>query len=187
MLRDHDATKLFAKPNLFQMKSELCGMLETHRVLRGNAYAFKNIVTSGTDPRRPSRRRVQELIPMHPDQVEVLDEPDDFGGPTTYKLHRTSGQMIELASHEVLHLKALSTNGRMGRSVLQDMRESIGGAIAAQAFGNALWDNDATPRVALEHPDTLSEPAQDRLDRFLRLLARYHLPRMTAAHFATGV
>ena len=95
--------------------------------------------------------------------------------------------MIELASHEVLHLKALSTNGRMGRSVLQDMRESIGGAIAAQAFGNALWDNDATPRVALEHPDTLSEPAQDRLERFLRLLARYPLPRMTAAHFATGV
>ena len=165
VIRDHDAMRLFARPNPFQTKSELCGMLETHRVLRGNAYAWKNIVTAGTDPRRPGGRRVQELIPMHPDQVEVEDDPDDFGGPTTYTLHRANGQAITMASHEVVHLKGLSTNGRVGRSVLQDMREAIGGALASQAHASALWQEDATPRIALSHPDTLSEPAQDRLER----------------------
>jgi len=157
----HPSARVLLKPNSWQTRAELFGMLEAHRVLRGNAYAWKNIVeVPGT--RRPM---VAELIPMHPDQVSV--DPnlpvDDFGGPRIYQFTRSNGQTIDLPAREVLHLKGLSTDGRMGRTALQDLREAIGGSLAAQEQANLLFAKGGNPAVALEHPKTLGPEAAKTL------------------------
>lgn len=162
---NHPLSRVLSKPNTWQTRAELFGMLEAHRVLRGNAYAFIN---RGIVPTAEGveREQVLELIPMHPDRVEVIDAPDQFGGPTTYKLHRPGGlPPIEMASREVLHLKGLSTDGRRGRSVLQDLREAIGGAIATQDATNNFWKRDGTPSIALTHPNQLGDEAARRLEQ----------------------
>ncbi len=160
---NHPLMRVLLKPNSWQTRAELFGMLETHRVLRGNAYAWINrISVIGRDG--TSSEQVAELIPMHPDRVEV-QEPDDIGAPTLYKLHRKNGAApVPIPAREVLHLKGLSTDGRKGRSVLQDLREAIGTGLSTQEYAGNFWRKDATPTLALRHPKTLSDKAKKGLE-----------------------
>lgn len=159
---NHPVSRVLSQPNSWQTRAELFGMLETHRVLRGNAYAWKNIANvPGADG--VSRPTPIELIPMHPDKVEIVDG-NDLSGPALYRYHVRDKAPIDMRPDEVVHLKGLSTDGRKGRAVLQDMREAIGGAIATQDHANALWSRDATPTIALRHPKTLSEKAKKGLE-----------------------
>ena len=139
----HPVAQVLSQPNKWQTRSELLGMQEAHRLLRGNALMWKNLiqVTSPTDGL--GRLRVQELIPLHPDRVEVI-EPKVLGAPTQYVLHQKDGTKTELPALEVVHTKSLSTDGRVGRSFLTDM--------------NSLWSRDATPSVVLKHPGVLGGP-----------------------------
>lgn len=161
--RTHPLTRVLFQPNTWQTRSELVSMLEVHRCLRGNAYAWINRVTAVSGDGQ-ERMQVYELVPLHPDRVEVVEDEDDFGGPMQYRLHRKKGGTpIRLAGSEVLHLRGLSTDGRKGRSVLQDAREVIGGALATQNYAANFWKNDATPAVLLKHPKHLSDLAKNSL------------------------
>jgi HK97 family phage portal protein len=156
---NHPLARVLRKPNSWQSRCELIGMCEAHRILRGNGYMWKNLVTDMTG----DGLQVAELIPLHPDRIEVA-EPDEFGAPTLYKLHRKNGQVVPLPALEVVHVKGLSTDGRLGRSLLQDLREVIGGALATQEHANALWSNDATPSIVVTHPQTLSPGARKNFE-----------------------
>lgn len=161
----HSINRVLLQPNTWQSRAELFGMLEAHRVLRGNAYAWKNIVALANGPDgRFERDRVTELIPLHPDQVELVDDFDEFGAPRTYRLHRKRGTPVEMPAREVLHLKGLSTDGRSGRSVLSDAREMLGLAIATQEHAAAFWSGDATPSVVLKHPGKLGDKGRKNLE-----------------------
>lgn len=159
---NHPIARLLSQPNSWQTRAELFGMLEAHRVLRGNAYAWKNNVPlRGADGiERPTPI---ELIPMHPDKVEVV-EGRDLAGPAFYRYHLRNAPPMTMQPDEVLHLKGLSTDGLKGRSVLQDMRDAIGGALSTQEHANSLWSRDATPSIALRHPKVLSEKAKKGLE-----------------------
>jgi HK97 family phage portal protein len=150
---NHPAARVLAKPNKWQVWPEFSGMLEAHRVFRGNCFAWMLLGTFiGSDG--VERDQILELIPMHPDQVEV-NEPDQVGGETEYTLNKKNGQRVSLPAREVLHLKNLSLDGRMGRGFMTDLREVIGGSLALQEHANSLWSRDATPSVALMHPGKL--------------------------------
>jgi HK97 family phage portal protein len=160
----HPVARVLRKPNSWQTRCELVGMVEAHRILRGNGYMWKNLVSGIAPGDGGDRLQVAELIPLHPDRLEST-EPDEFGAPTLYKLHRKTGAPVPLPALEVVHLKALSTNGRVGRSLLQDLREVIGGALATQEHANSLWSRDATPTVALKHPKTLNDKGRENLEK----------------------
>jgi HK97 family phage portal protein len=156
----HPVRRVLSQPNkhsLRQTKSELIGMLEFHRILRGQGLAWVNRVTRGGE------LQVEELLPMHPDKVEVTDAPDEFG-PTSYKLHRRNGTSMPIPSIEIVHLKNMSSDGRRGRPFMSDLKELIGGALATQDHANSLWSRDATPSVVLKHPKQLSQKAKDGLE-----------------------
>lgn len=161
---NHPLARVLSQPNSWQTRTELFAMLEAHRVLRGNAYCWINRVTA-MSPDGVERNQVAELIPMHPDQVEVLDSLDDLDGlAPAYRLHKRNQKTVDLPAGEVLHLKGLSTDGRKGRSTLQDARELIGGALGTQEHAASFWSHDATPRVALKHPKVLSDKARKNLE-----------------------
>lgn len=155
----HRIAQVLSQPNTWQTRAELFGMLEAHRVLRGNGYAWKNLVLNP----QTGFQDVKELIPMHPDQIEVVTG-DEFSGPIGYKLHRRNGQILPIPSNEVVHLKALSTDGRTGRGLMRDLREVIGGSLALQDHANSLWSRDATPSVVLQHPKALGDKARKNLE-----------------------
>jgi HK97 family phage portal protein len=158
----HRASFVLRKPNGWQTWSEFAGTLEAHRVLRGNAYAYKDLAKfPGGDGKM--YEDVAQLIPLHPDRMQV-DGDVMTGGPSQYRYTTQKGTQLTFSPRQILHLRGLSTDGLVGRSVLQDMREPIGGAIATQEHANSLWSRDATPSVVLSHPKTLSPQARTNLE-----------------------
>lgn len=132
VVRDHPLSRLLArKPNRWQTSFEWREMMQTHLELRGNAFSQKYFGRDGG---------VVELVPMHPDRMETEDMP---GGDWRYKYTDQQGNKRTLMRYEVLHLKQLSTDGRMGTSTIGAQREGIGAALSAQDYSGRLWKNGA--------------------------------------------
>ena len=139
-------TVLRKKPNRWQTPSQFRRMLQAHLLLRGNAYAM--IVRS--------RRLVQELIPLHPDRVEVK-QGDDLG--LEYSYTRQDGRRIRLAQTEVFHLVGLTLDGVHGVSAISYARETIGLSLAMEDHGATTFRNGARVSGVLKHPNKLGPEA----------------------------
>lgn len=134
------------RPNRWQTPSQFRRMLQAHLLLRGNAYAM--IVRS--------RGNMQELIPLHPDRVEVK-QVDDLG--LEYIYTRQDGRRILLAQTEVFHLVGLTLDGVHGVSAISYARETIGLSLAMEDHGAATFRNGARVSGVLKHPNKLGPEA----------------------------
>jgi hypothetical protein len=141
-------TLLHVSPNTEQTSMEWREQLLAHLLLRGNAYC--RIV-------RDRRGTVLELQPLNPDQVEVKTNTGGAIVGYTYRHKET------LTPSDMLHLRGLSSDGIVGRSVLRDANDTFAAAKAAQEYGRRSFENDATPGLVLKHPETLDEEAAKRL------------------------
>lgn len=142
---DDPLWKIFRrKPNRWQTPSQFKRMLQTHLLLRGNAYAM--IVAS--------RGRVMELLPLHPDRVECRQN-DDLS--LTYIYTRKDGRRITLAQNEVFHLVGLTLDGVHGVSVIKYARETIGLSLTMENHGATVFKNGARVSVVLKHPEKLGK------------------------------
>ena len=110
------------------------------------------------------------MWPIHPARVEPYITPDrrllyfvypdfDIRGTSVIK----KGEPIILAAYQMIHIKGPTEYGLWGKSVLQTMAESIGISIAAQKFGAAFYGNGAHAGGFLQHPETISSEATERL------------------------
>src|SRR5690606_32865060 len=130
------------KPNRWQTPSQFRRMLQAHLLLRGNAYAM--IVRS--------RGLVQELIPLHPDRVEVKQN-DNL--TLEYSYTRADGRRIRLGQSEVFHLVGLTLDGVHGVSAIAYARETIGLSLAMEDHGATTFRNGARVSGVLKHPNKL--------------------------------
>jgi HK97 family phage portal protein len=154
---EHPLARLFDNPNSWQDWPMFCQMLQAHLLLRGNAYAWVNWV----GVRGSEFQQVREMIPLHPDQVTV-EQNDDW--TLKYTLTRKNGTRVPIPADEMLHLRGLSTNGYMGRSPIDDLRDAIGGAISSQDYSGNFWKKGGTPELMLKHPKTLSDKAKKGIE-----------------------
>lgn len=133
-------------------------MMQTHLLLRGNAFCY--VVRNGSG-------RVAEIWPLRPDRVNITRE----GGELVYyvssggSLTDPSVPHYKLFSDEILHLKGLSGDGVLGYSPIRAAREAMGLALAAEQFGARHFGNGSRPGGVLIHPGALSEEASTRLKR----------------------
>ncbi|WPM81617.1 phage portal protein [Brucella pseudintermedia] len=139
-------TVLRRRPNRWQTPSQFRRMLQAHLLLRGNAYAM--IVRS--------RGLVQELIPLHPDRVEVR-QTDDLA--LEYIYTRQDGRRIRLRQDEVFHLVGLTLDGVHGVSAIAYARETIGLSLAMEDHGATTFRNGARVSGVLKHPNKLGPEA----------------------------
>lgn len=129
-------------------------MMQAHLCLRGNAYAL--IVRNRTDG------SVRELVPLHPDRVEVTER--GIGGEVAYLVQSTAGdERAELGPGAVLHIRGLALDGLVGRSPIQDARYAFEVADATAATAASLYTRGFRHGVVLSHPKTLSTVAQTNL------------------------
>jgi HK97 family phage portal protein len=122
--------------------------------LRGNFYAIKNRIGRG------DRRRIVELLPVHPRYVEVKQ---DERWRLSYKIRFPGKAAWEIAPENILHVRGLSLDGVTGLSPIGYMRESIGLSLAAEKHGARLFKNGARPGGVLTVPGKLSDEAFARL------------------------
>ncbi len=145
---------LHSQPNSWQTSFEFRQMMQAHLLLRGNAYA--QIVPG-------PRGFVDQLLPLHPDRVRVKRLEN---GRLLYEVAMPSPQpVMKLTQDEMFHLRGLSSDGIVGRSVIDDYAfQTVGAAIATQEYGARFMQNNATPAGVLETPAKLEEKAWKHLE-----------------------
>lgn len=156
--KTHALVPALRTPNSWQTTFAFVQMMQTHVLLRGNAYAWANWTTKTSD----GSEQLTELLPIHPDRM-LVEQLDEFT-PPRYVMQRRNGTRLVIPNNEILHLQGLSTDGVLGRPVLRDAREVLGGALATQNYASEFWANDATPDVVLRHPRALSDKAKNNLE-----------------------
>lgn len=150
-LSDHPLwTVLRRRPNTWQTPSQFRRMMQSHLLLRGNAYAM--IVRS--------RGRVTQIIPLHPDRCEC-EQLDDLSLRYTYT--RLDGRKVRLSQAEMFHLVGLTFDGVHGVSPITYARESIGLALAMENHGAITFKNGARVGSVITHPDKLGPEGIDNL------------------------
>lgn len=115
----------------------------------GNGYAYIK--------RKPDGEP-DELIPI----AQGKCMPLLFDNKIYYKV-KIGSEFQTLRSESILHIPGLSFDGLVGYNPITIARESIGGALATQKFGNKFYENGATLGGTLEVPGELSEEAYNRL------------------------
>ncbi|MEM7301909.1 MAG: phage portal protein [Pseudomonadota bacterium] len=116
------------EPNKWQTPSQFRRMLQAHLLLRGNGYAA--ITRSGN--------RILELIPLHPDRVE-LRQKDDLS--LEYLWTRPNGGRVIFKQSDVFHLVGLTLDGVRGVTPITYARETIGLSLAQERHGAVQFKN----------------------------------------------
>jgi HK97 family phage portal protein len=148
-------------PNPEMTAVEVIEALVGHVLLRGNAYCHVQRDRAG---------RILEIWPLRPDRVWVyrkLGESGEAmpGGDLEFTYTPYAGTPIKFDQSEIWHIKGLSSDGLLGYSPIQLQAEAIGGAIAADKYGNRFFANDARPGGVFTHPGSLSDKAYNRLQQ----------------------
>lgn len=151
---NHPLTKLLSeRPNELMTPSVYKKLMETNRLLKGNAYAL--IVRS------PKTAAPVELIPLSPDTVQPFINSNGklmYG----YTDPKTKEQRV-LTQSDILHYKAFSIDGIIGTSVLERASEVISVAREAQRYEGTLYANNAQPAGILQVEGTLKDEAKDKI------------------------
>lgn len=141
------------KPNVyqdaFQWKRQQMGFL----IDDGNAY---NRIVPG------ARGFVDQLIPIHYSQVrpEQLDS-----GRIVYHVQRKDGTTTVKTQDEIFHLRAASEDGVKGVGVLRWARESLGTALATEAYAGSIYSRGALHSGTISGPGVLNEESAKRMAR----------------------
>lgn len=148
----HRAYKLMHdRPNPFMDALTFRETLQGHCLTWGNGYA---------EIQRDGAFNPLALWPLLPNRVE----PQVIDGKTVqYKVTLPDGGTVYLPYINVLHIKGLGFDGIKGYSVIRYSNESIAFGLAAEQYGAGFFGNDSRPGGVLEHPQSLSKEAQERL------------------------
>lgn len=149
---DHPAYRLLRyKPNEYMNGMQFIETMVGHLKMDGNAYAIIE---------RDAKGRPTALLPTNP----MRTYPVRANGVLWYVVEfGEKGRMVRLDPSNVLHFKGLSFDGLIGYSVLHMARESLGTSLATREYGSRFFSGGGRPGVILEHPGTMTEPAQTRL------------------------
>lgn len=127
-------------------------------VLWGNAYAEID---------RDAFGEIVALWPIHPSRVQI--RRSSIGAPLEYHVTLPMGAgRVVLPKQRMFHVRALALDGVQGISPIRMHRESIALGLAATEFGARFFSQGLNAGGVLEHPQTLSEQAYDRLDKSIK-------------------
>jgi HK97 family phage portal protein len=156
-LPDHQLAKVLERPN-----PEMTGYTLRETVTQwaagwGNGYA--EIVRDGAG-------ELVELWPIHPSRVRLFRQDGRLVYRVVSDPEQASvlprGPAIDFRPEEIFHLRGMGT-GILGYSIAQYGAETIGLALATEAFGAAFFGQGATSSGILTHPGALSEVARKNL------------------------
>lgn len=123
-----------------------------HVLLRGNFYALKVRGVNG---------HVLELIPLHPDRVEV-EQLKDLSLVFHY-IRPTDGKRITYKADEILHLYNMTFDGVNGVTPLKYAREVIGGQLSMSQHQARVLKHGARVAGVFSTDKKLGDEGRDRL------------------------
>lgn len=148
---DHPLFDVLANsPNGWQTSFDWRDMAMMHLTGRGDHFALKNVV----------RRRVEELLPIHPDRVTITQRDDLL---LLYEVRSKNGQAKQYSQEEIFHVRGPSLDGIHGMTPIGYSRESVDLSVRMKAFSSRFYRNSAKPGIILTHPGELSDGARERI------------------------
>ena len=148
LLHDSPNSEMTAQDFREALQADLC--------LYGNAFA--QIVRDG-------QNRITALWPLATANMTITRDRDRR---LVYQYQTSTGRhdfAADTVRSPILHLRAFSADGIVGRSPVQVAREAIGGALAADEYGFRFFGNNAAPHGVLSGPKgaRLTDEAHQRL------------------------
>jgi len=129
-------------------------ILQSHLLLRGNAYA--EII--------PDRLgRPAQLWPWNPTAVKVRRDAED--NRIYYEIWDGAGKPRRVPAELMLHIPGLGFDGRIGYSVLAKARETFGLGLAMEEFQARFYGQGTNVGSVLEHPGRIGDKAHERLKK----------------------
>jgi HK97 family phage portal protein len=121
----------------------------------GNAYAYID--------RAPDRLSIQALWPMNPNKVtKARNEQKEI----VYIYQFDDGPRT-LPAYRVWHIPGFGFDGLIGYTPISHARNQIGLGLATEKTGAKLFGNGLTVGGILQHPKTMTLPAQERFKKAL--------------------
>lgn len=118
---DHPAQRVLRNPNAGMTGYEWAHLNVVWRSTWGNSY---NRIVAGRD------YFAEQLIPMHPSRVRIVDQKAD--GSRVYEYRGPRGQTETLGQDQVHHYFGISLDGQGGAPIYQLIRNCVGIALLAQ-------------------------------------------------------
>jgi len=147
---DHPfATAIGLRPNEFMSSRTLRKTGQGHALLWGNGYL---------EIERNRRGQAVGLFPLRPEVTAPVRENGNH-----FFRSSISGQSIELASDDVIHIMDQSQDGYVGLSQIHMARNAVGMGLALEEFGGKFFANDMKSGGFLMHPGRLSANARDNI------------------------
>lgn len=142
---------LRVRPNELMTPFTFKKLLETWRLLRGNAYVYL--------PRNKRDGEITDLIPLDPDFVS----PEfDESGRVWYRFENGHIRRL-LDSDSIVHLKGFTENGLIGQSVLQRAAKKVRSMAEQEEYQNNYYTNQARPSGVLSVDSDLSAEAKQKI------------------------
>ena len=120
-------------------------------LMTGTSYA--EIVRDRTD-------KIIELWPLLTNRMEALRMDN---GDLVYRYQLVDGTHKDFHRNRILRVNGFSHSGLLGYQPIRKNSEVVGVALALQEYFARFFGDGAKPPVALEHPQSLSAEAQDRI------------------------
>lgn len=160
-LARHPLSWVLRRPNKWQTGMDLRQQAKALELLQGNAFIWLTWTDVVTERYRGPM--ATQAIVLDNARMEVEADADLL---PRYWYTTKKGKRVEIPLAEMWHIKGLSTDGLVGRSVLTDARESIEVALQTQRYARSFFENDATPGFGLKTAGALSDRAYDRLKEY---------------------
>jgi len=142
---------LLDRPAPAVTQANLVGQLVAHLQLHGNAYVGKF---------RDAEGRVEQLALLHPERVV----PELRAGRPTYVVLDGNGRRSEHGPEDIVHVRAMGTDGLVGLSPVRQCRVALGIASQLAEHAARFFENDATPRGILKLPSNDAEGVAEIAD-----------------------
>ena len=142
---------LHSTPNNLMTSFSFRDTIQTQLLLYGNAFVHIE---------RNKAERPISLNILDPKKIQIKI----VHGELYYHVQQGGGNQDKVYNQEeVLHLLGMSHNGLVGKSPIECARENLGLSMASLEYGAAFFGNGASLSGVLEHPNSLSKEASERL------------------------
>ena len=149
IVKDLDVQMLLKQPNAYMSSFVFKFTMMSCKLLHGNGYAL--II-------RNKNYRPIELIPIHPDRVEVKVEE----GSVVYYVDNEP-----FDSADILHFKGITTDGLIGLSTIKSEAQNIGLGLAAQNELKSFYEKGSKIDGFVSYPNKFESGAKIKAEEAL--------------------
>lgn len=147
------------RPNPYMSASDFWKCLESQRNIYGNSYAWLDFVQNGKNA-----GKIQGIYPLDSTKMQIW--VDDVGllsskNKVWYVYTDNMGNQYKLQFTDLLHFKGLTTDGLVGISPIEALKNSIENAAAAEQFLNNSFKNGMQTAGIINYTGDLSPQAEE--------------------------